>query len=134
KGDAGAEEEAAGARGAEGVLAGAEGGPLHQRARFPRGYTGLEEEPAEGEARELHEADRAQGPGEAPRGEQEAGDEREDDAAGRAPAGADADGQGAAGGEVGGEDGEGGTEEEAAREAAADALGEEELGVGGREG
>lgn len=134
KGDVDSQEEAEAARGVECILRGAEGGPLDQRAGLAGWESGAKEYIAEDEGDELDEAYCAEGPCEADLREHVTGDEGEDDAPRGAAAGADSEGERALGGEVGREGGDGRTEDEAVGEAHADALGEEELGVGGREG
>lgn len=134
EGEVDAKEEEEGTNGVEGILEATESSPLNQGAGLAGGHAGLEEEIAKDEGDELDEADGAEGPREAGAGDEEAGDEGEYDAASSAAAGADADGEGSLGGEVGGQGGDGGAKDEAVGEAHADALGEEELGVGGGEG
>lgn len=100
------------------------------------GRRSVPEEDGEGEEgeREVDEGDGAHGPGEADGGLQLAEHDGEDYAAHGGAERRDADGDGAFGREVRGYDGQGGNVGHALAKASADALREEDGGVGGREG
>ncbi len=120
-----------GSRGVECILELLEGLPLHHGARLARPDPGPDASVGDGNDGDLHEADGADGPGEADARQQLADHGGEDEAAGGGAAGGDADGEGAVAVEVGGQHGEGRAEEAAVGDADADALREEELRVGG---
>ncbi|KDN72377.1 hypothetical protein CSUB01_00060 [Colletotrichum sublineola] len=113
----------------EGVLELLEGGQVHQLARSARRDPRLQEDQAHGQRRELDEAEGAHGPGEADLRQELPDGAREDQAAGGAPDGGDADGQRPLLVKVGRQRGQGRGENEAEAQADADAVGKEDLPV-----
>lgn len=126
-------EEEEGAEGVERVGDFAVGGPFDEGAGAAGGEAGAEEEEREGGDDEGEEARGADSPGEANLGDEVLDCGGEEDAAHPITGGGDSEREGPVRVEIGVDDGEGRHEHDAEAEAGAEALGEEELPVGGGE-